>query len=167
MNNHQTNNTSRATLQVVLGIILSCLGMGLFLIGVSPAAFGVDRSPMLGTIQIAFLGVGLGLFSLGSCLSLLWLWKGRQLSISADFGWRLVATGYVVALWTGMADIWGFGTSEVSKTLCFGPWQERGVIFGEILIGVGLLLLVPWKKSSLSYSIMDENSILQKGINNE
>jgi len=141
--------------------------MGLFLVGVSPAAFGVDRSPMLGTIQIAFLGIGLGVFSLGSCLSLLWLWKGKRLSISADFGWRLVATGYVVALWTGMADIWGFGTSEVSKTLCFGPWQERGVIFGEILIGIGLLLLVPWKKPDVLYSLNDKNSLVQEGTDNK
>jgi len=163
MNNHETPSLFHPTLRLIFGIVSSCVGMGMFLIGASPASFGVDRSPMLGTIQIVVLGIGLGLFSLGACLCLLWLWQKRQLSIGADFGWRLVATGYVVALWSAMADLWGFGTSEVSKTLCFGPWQERGVMFGEIMIGFGLLLMVPWKRSLLTSNKASENQHLQEG----
>ena len=152
------HSLSYALLRLIIGILLSCLGAISFLLGASPSAFGVDRSPVLGVIQLVVLGLGLGMFCLGGCLCLSWLWQGKQISISADFGWRLVATGYVIALWSCMADIWGFGTSEVSKTLCFGPWQELGVFIGQIAIGIGLLLMVPWRKPHTKEKLLNKEN---------
>jgi hypothetical protein len=65
-------------------------------------------------------------------------------SIGADFGQRLVATGYVIAVATAFADLLGFGTQPLPEIPCFGPWQERGVLLSELVIMVGFLLFIPW-----------------------
>ena len=56
---------------------------------------------------------------------------------------RLIATGYVIAMASGMADIFGFGNQPWPEIPVFGRWQARGVLIGEIVIAVGFLLLLP------------------------
>jgi hypothetical protein len=63
----------------------------------------------------------------------------------ADFGLRLVSTGYVIAVFTGMADIFGLGTQPLPNIPYFGPWQAAGVLTGQILIAVGFLMTIPYR----------------------
>ena len=64
-------------------------------------------------------------------------------SIPADIGLRLVATGYVIAVFSGMADVFGMGSQSAPLAPYFGPVQALGVLIGEIVIALGFLLLIP------------------------
>ncbi|HWR64612.1 MAG TPA: hypothetical protein VN364_00690 [Bellilinea sp.] len=125
------------------GLLVTLVGLVIFLLGARPALFGADRSPVIGFIQIAVFLIGLALVCLGGYLSLMALWKDRQTSISADIGLRLVATGYVIAVFAGMADIFGFGSHPLPGIPYFGTWQARGVEFGQAMIAIGFLMLIP------------------------
>lgn len=129
------------------GLIITLLGLVIFLIGARPGFFGIDRSPVIGFIQIAVFLVGLALVCLGGYMSLMALWKDRQTSISADIGLRLVATGYVIAVFTGMADMFGFGSHPLPGIPYFGVWQALGVEIGQAVIALGFLLLIPLRPS--------------------
>jgi hypothetical protein len=72
------------------------------------------------------------------------LWGNQPISIAADIGLRLVATGYVIAVFAGMADIFGFGSQPLPKLPFFGPWQARGVEAGQVIIAIGFLMLMPY-----------------------
>ena len=119
------------------------IGLITFILGAEPSLFGMDRSPVLGFVQIAVFLVGLAMICVGGYITLNTLWNGRQKTIAADFGLRLVSTGYVIAVFTGMADVFGFGTHPFPKIPYFGPWQVVGVMIGELIIVVGFILLVP------------------------
>ncbi len=126
------------------GLTLTLVGLLIFLIGAQPGLFGADRSPVIGFVQIAVFLIGLAIVCLGGFTSLMSLWKNRQPSIAADIGLRLVATGYVIAVFTGMADVFGVGSHQLPGIPYFGPWQARGVEFGQAIIGLGFLLLIPY-----------------------
>ena len=132
--------------RVRLGLIITLAGFFIFLVGARPSLFGLDRSPVIGIVQIATFLVGIGLICIGGYLSLLALWKGQNPSIAADIGLRLVATGYVIAVFAGMADVFGFGTQRLPRIPFFGPWQSRGVMFGEAIIAIGFLLMIPYHR---------------------
>jgi len=132
-----------STLRVRVGLTLTLIGLIIFLIGSRPGIFGLDRSPVIGFVQIAVFLVGLALICIGGYISLMALWKGRSPSIAADIGLRMVSTGYVVAVFTGMADVFGFGSHILPDMPFFGPLQARGVVIGEVIILVGFLLLLP------------------------
>jgi hypothetical protein len=89
--------------------------------------------------------VGLGIICLGGYMGFLALWKGQLRTIVADFGLRLVSTGYVISIFSGMADIAGMGSQPLPGIPYFGPWQATGVLIGEILIAIGFLMLVPYR----------------------
>jgi hypothetical protein len=108
--------------------------------------FSLDRSPVVGFVQIAFFLVGLGFICLGGYISLAALWNGGPKSIASDIGLRLVCTGYVIAVACGMADVFGFGSNNYPAIPIFGIYQQMGVLLGEFVIAVGLLLLVPFKR---------------------
>lgn len=128
------------------GLILTVIGFLVFVLGAAPQVYGLDRSPVIGFIQIAVFLIGLALICLGGYVSLAALWNGQEKSILADFGLRLVATGYVIAVAAGMADLFGVGTQPLPGTPLFGPWQEFGVVVGELVIALGLLLLIPFRR---------------------
>jgi len=132
----------RFRLRIGLGTVI--LGLIIFVLGAQPSLFGMDRSPVTGFVQIAVFLVGLALICMGGYITLNTLWNGRQKSIAADVGLRLVATGYVISVASGMADIFGFGTHRFPAIPYFGPWQAVGVIIGEILITIGFFLLIPF-----------------------
>jgi hypothetical protein len=56
----------------------------------------------------------------------------------------MVSTGYVIAVFAGMADIFGVGSQRFPTLPYFGPWQARGVEIGEAVIALGFLLLIPF-----------------------
>ncbi len=130
--------------RVRFGLILTLLGFFVFIVGAKPAWFGWDNSPTVGFVQLAALLVGLGIICLGGYIGLLALWKGIPRTIAADIGMRLVATGYVVSVFAGMADVFGMGTQELPDAPFFGPLQARGVAIGQALIALGFLLMIPF-----------------------
>jgi len=132
-------------LRIRSGLFLVLFGLLVFLIGVRPALFGLDRSPVVGFIQISVFLVGLAIMCIGGYISLMAFWKNGNRTIPADIGSRLVATGYVVAVFSGMADIFGFGTQVRPRVAFFGPLQATGVQVGEALIAIGFLLLIPYR----------------------
>lgn len=125
------------------GLAITLFGLVVFLLGAKPSLFGADRSPVIGFIQIAVFLIGLAFVCLGGYLSLMALWKDQQTSIVADIGLRLVATGYVIAVFAGMADIFGFGSHPLPGIPFFGVWQARGVELGQLMIAIGFLMLIP------------------------
>ena len=130
-----------------LWLSLSLVGGGvlLSLLGAVPQIIGLDRSPVIGFVQLAVFLVGLAVVSIGGYFSLTSLWNGHARTIAADIGLRLVSTGYVIAVACGMADIFGFGSHTLPNIPFFGPWQAGGVLVGEMFIAGGFLLMVPWR----------------------
>jgi hypothetical protein len=139
--------TGPSARRIRTGLFITLFGLLVFLLGARPALFGADRSPVIGFIQIAVFLVGLAFVCLGGYLSLMALWKDQQTSILADIGLRLVATGYVIAVFAGMADIFGFGSHPLPGIPYFGVWQARGVEIGQVLIAIGFLFLIPIGRS--------------------
>ncbi len=133
-------------MRIRVGLILTLTGLLVFLIGVRPALFGLDRSPVVGFIQIAVFLIGLAVMCIGGYIGLMSFWRNGSRTIAADIGSRLVATGYVVAVFAGMADVFGFGTQIPPRIPLFGPWQATGVQIGEALIAIGFLLLIPYRR---------------------
>jgi hypothetical protein len=129
--------------RIRMGLAVTIFGYLLFLLGARPSMFGLDRSPVIGFVQISMFLIGLGLMCVGGYISMRTLWRNRQLSIAADIGLRLVATGYVIAVFTGMADVFGLGSHPLPEVPYFGAWQARGVEIGEAIIAVGFLLMIP------------------------
>jgi len=99
-----------------------------------------------GFVQIAVFLVGLGIICLGGFISLNTLWNGTTKTIVYDIGLRLVATGYVIAVASGMADIFGFGSQTLPVVPRFGAWQRTGVISGQFVIAVGFLMMIPYPR---------------------
>jgi hypothetical protein len=134
-----------SSLRIRVSLILVGLGLFIFTVGAKPNWFGWDRSPVVGFIQISIFLIGLALICSGGYIGLVALWGREQRSIVADFGLRLVSTGYVIAVFTGMADIFGLGTQPLPNIPYFGPWQAAGVLTGQILIAVGFLMTIPYR----------------------
>jgi len=130
--------------RVRVGLTVTLVGFLVFLIGIRPAIFGFDRSPVIGFVQLAVMEVGLAMICLGGYTSLMALWKNQAPTIAVDLGLRIVTTGYVVAVFTGMADVFGIGSHALPGIPYFGEWQALGVEIGQIMIGVGFMLLIPY-----------------------
>jgi len=131
-------------LRIRFSLITSLFGLFVFVIGAKPNWFDLDRSPVVGFIQIAVFLLGLALICIGGYVGLVALWGKEQRSILADIGLRLVGTGYVIAVFTGMADIFGLGSQPLPMVPYFGPWQAVGVMIGQIVIAFGFLLTIPY-----------------------
>ena len=136
------NGVSRQRIRV--GLLITFIGLILYLLGAAPELFGANRSPVTGFLQISVFLVGLGLICLGGYITLNALWNGFEKSIAADIGLRLVSTGYVIAVVSGMADVFGFGNHPFPRIPYFGVWQAMGVLIGEAVIAFGFLLVIPF-----------------------
>lgn len=126
------------------GLILTIMGYLVFLLGARPSLFGLDRSRVIGFVQISVFLVGLGIIILGSYLSLNALWPPGKKTIIADIGTRLISTGYVICIFTGMADIFGLGSHRLPNVF-FGPLQARGMAIGMATIAIGFLFLIRYR----------------------
>lgn len=129
-----------------VGLILALVGFLVFLLGARPGFFGLDRSSVIGFVQIAVFLIGLAMICIGGYLSLASLWTQDGKSIAADIGLRLVATGYLICVFAGMADVFGFGSQLLPDVPYFGYFQERGVEMGQIVIAIGFLMLIPYRR---------------------
>ncbi|HSK87380.1 MAG TPA: hypothetical protein VK880_03445 [Anaerolineales bacterium] len=131
-------------LRIRFSLISVGLGLLIFAIGAKPNWFGWNRADVVGFVQIVTLLIGLGLICLGGYVGLSALWGKEQRSILADIGLRLIATGYVISIFAGMADVFGMGAQTLPDNPYFGPLQATGLLIGEFVIAVGLLMLVPY-----------------------
>jgi len=152
--NSQLNDTgghqrSLSRTRIRMGLFITLTGFFVFIVGAKPDWLGWDRSPVVGFVQIAVFLVGLAIICMGGYIGLLALWGGEPRSIAADIGFRLVSTGYVVSVFAGMADVFGMGAHPLPAVPYFGPVQATGVVLGEILIGIGFLLLIPYKQAEV------------------
>ena len=128
------------------GLSITLVGLLVFLVGAKPSLFGMDRSPVVGFVQISIFLIGLATICIGGYICLMAFWLNGDRSIPADIGIRMVTTGYVIAVFCGMADVFGFGSQLRPRVPYFGPWQAAGVQVGEAVIAIGLLLLIPYKR---------------------
>jgi hypothetical protein len=131
-------------LRVRFSLITVIFGLFIFVVGAKPGWFGWDRSPVVGFVQIAVFLVGLALICISAYVGLVAMWGNEQRSIVADIGLRLVGTGYVISVFTGMADIFGLGSQPLPAVPYFGPWQALGVLIGQIVIAIGILMTIPY-----------------------
>jgi len=135
-------------LRINIGVGLTIIGFLVFILGADPGIFRLDRSPVVGFVQTATFSTGLATLCLGGFIGLKACQRtGHFQSLAQDIGLRLVATGYLIALVSGMADVFGFGTQAYPALPFFGPMQAIGVIVGEIIIAVGFLLYLPFPSS--------------------
>lgn len=141
--NEPSGKKHNLSLRIRIGLGVVILGFLIFTLGVDPGLFRLDRSPVVGFVQIAVFLVGLAFICFGGFLALNTLWDGEEKTIPADIGFRLVATGYVVAAASGMADVFGFGSQPLPDIPYFGPWQASGVMLGQVMIAFGFFLAAP------------------------
>ena len=147
MVNETSRKNGNGRRRSIAGMALAVIGFIVFVMGTSPELFGLDRSPVIGFVQITVFLIGLAIICIGGSFTLLSLWTGKNRTIAADIGLRLIATGYVFAVASGMADVFGFGSQPWPNIPSFGRWQSRGVLGGEIIIAIGFLLLLPPRSS--------------------
>jgi hypothetical protein len=121
-------------------------GFLVFLLGAKPQLFGLDRSPVVGFIQILVMLVGIGIVCMAGYVLVHALWRRTVPSITADIGARFVSTGYVIALFSGMADVFGIGSQSLPMVPFFGVWQARGMEIGLGVIAVGFIMMFPYQK---------------------
>jgi len=136
----------RGRFRIPFGITVTVLGFIIFLVGAEPSLFGLDRSPVIGFVQITVFLIGLGLICLGGYISLASLWNGGPKSIVSDIGQRLVGTGYMIAVASGLADLFGIGSQQYPRIPRFGEWQVLGVLAGQVIIAIGFMMLIPYAK---------------------
>ncbi|UCD99886.1 MAG: hypothetical protein JSV42_03955 [Chloroflexota bacterium] len=143
--NKTKSQTSNGKFRTRLGMVIMLVGFVIFLIGAVPDLFGLDRSPVIGFVQITVFLIGLAFICLGGYISMNALWNNHPKTILADIGLRLVSTGFVIAAISGLADVFGFGTQISPQIPYYGPWQAMGVLVGEIVIILGFIFLIPFR----------------------
>jgi hypothetical protein len=102
---------------------------------------------VVGFVQISVFLVGLATICIGGYICMMAFWRNGDRSIPADIGIRMVTTGYVISVFCGMADVFGFGSQLRPHVPYFGPWQAAGVQVGEAVIAIGFLLLIPYQRT--------------------
>ena len=142
--NEKNTKPTNGKFRIRLGMATMAVGLLIFLIGAMPDLFGLDRSPVIGFVQIAVFLFGLAIICLGAYISINGLWNNHPKTILADIGLRLVATGFLIAVISGMADVFGFGTQLSPQIPYYGPRQAAGVLFGEIIIIIGFVCQIPF-----------------------
>jgi hypothetical protein len=139
------NNLNIPGDRVRFGLFLSILGLIVFILGAKPEWFNLSALPVVGFVQVTVLLVGLAVICIGGYIGLAALWGRQEKSIAADIGSRLISTGYVISVFSGLADVFGMSIKDNPKLPFFGPWQAAGVTVGMITIAIGILLFIPYQ----------------------
>lgn len=121
---------------------LVIIGLFIFILGVEPDLIGMDRSPVVGFVQIYVWLSGLALLLVSAYATVRVIRNSRPTSLRADIGVRLIGTGYVVAAAASLADFIGIGAQHM-PAVSFGPLQVVGLIVGVLLSLLGLILYFP------------------------
>lgn len=143
LENTTRDDASMPRLRVSLTITL--LGLFIFAVGAKPNLFGWDRSIVVGFVQIAVFLAGLAFICLGGYMGIVTLWWGYERTIISEIGSRIVATGFVVSVFAGLADVFGMGSQPYPQVPYFGPLQAMGVFIGQLIIAFGFLLFIPYQ----------------------
>jgi TRAP-type C4-dicarboxylate transport system permease small subunit len=138
----------RVRIRICIYAILA--GFLLMLLGAKPEIFGLNRSPVVGFVQIMVMLFGIGIICLAGYYLVHTLWRKTTPSIASDIGVRLVSTGYVIALFSGMADVFGVGSQPPPNVPFFGVWQARGMEIGLGIIAIGFIMMFPYQKPHTS-----------------
>ncbi|HUV15037.1 MAG TPA: hypothetical protein VMW28_00550 [Pelolinea sp.] len=148
--NKNNNHNEFPRRRIQFGLIIAVGGFLILMVGAKPELFLLDRSPVLGFIQVAVMLAGLALVCIGGYTCLSGLWKGHRPSIAAEIGMRVISTGYIIAVFAGLADIFGLGSHPYPEYIpYFGEWQARGVQIAEGFIAIGMLMLLPYSRNPL------------------
>jgi hypothetical protein len=131
--------------RIRFSLLVALFGFIVFMVGALPGLFGLDRSPVVGFVQIAVMLIGLAFVCLGGYVAIHSLWRRQVPSILADIGLRLVSTGYVVAIFSGMADVFGIGSHPLPGVPIFGVWQARGMEVGMAIVAIGFIMMFPFR----------------------
>lgn len=121
---------------------LVLVGLFVFVLGVNPDIIGLDRSPVVGFVQIGVWLIGFALLLLGATLTVRVVRNGRSSSLRSDIGLRLIATGYVFAVAASFADFLGIGAHQLPE-IYFGPLQTFGLALGVVISLLGVILYWP------------------------
>lgn len=121
---------------------ITLLGLFTFMIGLEPDLLALDRSPVVGFVQIGVWLFGLGLLLIGAYGAVRVIRNGRSNSLRADIGVRLIATGYVAAAVASLADFLSIGSQHMPN-IYFGPVQTLGLVLGVVTSLAGVLLYWP------------------------
>lgn len=125
---------------------VALVGLLLFLIGLEPDLIGMNLSPTVGFVQIGVWLTGLALLLLGGGMAVRVIRNGRDNSLRADIGLRLIATGYVMAAAASLADFISIGAHRMPNVY-FGPVQTLGLVVGIVTSLVGVALYWPYGDS--------------------
>lgn len=136
---------------------LVLLGFVVFIVGIQPDLIGMNRSPDVGFVQIYVWLTGLAILMIGAYLAVRVVRNGRPLSLRAEIGMRLIATGYVIAVAASFADFLGIGSHTLRRGLYFGEVQVLGLVIGVLTSMVGVLLYWP-RGPKPSEPVSGENS---------
>lgn len=121
---------------------LVLIGLLIFAIGVDPDLIGMNRSPIVGFVQIGVWLSGLALLLMGAYGTVRVVRNGRPNSLRADIGLRLIATGYVLAATASLADFIGLGSHRMPG-VHFGEVQVVGFALGVVTSLMGIVLYWP------------------------
>lgn len=131
---------------MIIWTLVAAAGSIIFLIGINPGFFNLDRSRTVGFVQIGMWSFGLGVCLIGLYALICGLRNGRERTLRSDIGSRLIATGYVLAVAASYADFIGIGTHELEELL-FGPLQVIGLAFAGFICLIGLVLFLPARRT--------------------
>jgi uncharacterized membrane protein YeiB len=141
-----TNNHSLHPRWMTVFLTLDFSGLFLFLLGFQPWIFGLDRSPVIGYLQVVVYLSGLGLVVVSSfALEYLLRPPGQVLTIREDVGARLAATGYILVAVACTADLIGLGSHPLPGSPHLGLLQSAGLMVGIAMILIGLAMYHPRK----------------------
>lgn len=121
---------------------LVVLGLLVFLVGIHPDLIGMNRSRVIGFIQMGVWLGGLGVLLLGAFLAVRVVRNGRPMSLRAEVGTRLIATGYVISAAASLADFLAIGSHRL-PWVYLGPLQVAGLAGGVMISLLGVLLYWP------------------------
>lgn len=121
---------------------LVLIGLFAFIVGIDPNLLGLDRSPVVGFVQIGVWLGGLALLLLGATLAVRVVRNHHPNTLRAEIGLRLIATGYVFAVAASLADFLGIGTHGLPD-ISYGPLQVGGLILGVVISLIGVVLYWP------------------------
>jgi hypothetical protein len=124
---------------------LVLFGLLIFIIGVNPNILGLDRSPVVGFVQIGVWLTGLAVLLIGATLTIRVVRNNHPNSLRSEIGLRLIATGYVFSAAASFADFLGIGTHNL-PAISYGPLQVGGLVFGVMVSLLGVVLYWPSRK---------------------
>lgn len=122
-------------------VALIVAGFFVFVLGLFPDLIRLGLTPGIGLLQIGLFLFGLSIMTLGAYIyAYATRHRAMPRRLREDVGVRLMATGLVIALATGFADVLGIGSHFGADRPLLGPLQAVGIFMGICIIGVGILM---------------------------